>query len=816
MTTVPPTAVLTGVPLDVRHRIDTLNDEADAILMTSMQRARALAAEAYALAERAPYPEGATRALMLTGYSAYFLGHFDEARAAFERAAADAQALTLPGLTARSLSGLAITVARAGQYGEALEHHLACLRLVQSTGDELGQARSLNNIGNLHIELREHDQALQYHLEALEIARRIAHPLLLSSASINAAMDYHQLGRYEEALHLNEVTLQRALDAGYRQHEGLLHGNIAANLLELGRPEDALRAAQVAVALTEELGDRENGCDAQVVCGRALQRLGRLDEAQTYLKGALTLAEDLQVAQRQSEAHQHLADLLEAQGEHARALAHFRAHEQLHRQLIADVLRHKSQVLATQLQVERLSHRAAEEQLRNQELAQANAALQCAQAQLEHQTRHDALTGLLNRAAFEGTLHAAMQSGAPLGVLFIDLDRFKQVNDTLGHPAGDALLMLVADRLRQGVRDGDVVARQGGDEFIVLLRHVQDHADVELVAQRLLDALSLPVTLEGRTLVVTASIGMALFPHDGADVTTLHKHADLAMYSAKRDRRSVRRFQAALSDAAQERLNIEQDLRAALERDELQLHYQPVVPADGRGPCTVEALVRWQHPTLGLLLPARFLPIAEESDLMVGVGEWVLRAACAQLRAWRARWPDLRVSVNVAAQQLDAPDFAGRLTRLLAAHTLDADALELELPARVALDPAALPQYAALAGAGVRFAIDDFGTGYSSMSRLFQVPAQVLKIDRAVIADLLPVSAGRRSSTPLVRALITFAQEAGMQVVAEGVEQPAQARLLRAWNCDRLQGYAIARPMPSDALDAWLARPQRHGGEAPA
>ncbi|WP_245528339.1 EAL domain-containing protein [Deinococcus maricopensis] len=792
------------------RRVDALNDEADAVLMSSMLRAQELAHEAYTLAVSSGYAAGAARAGMLRGYGHYFLGRFEDARTDFEGSLERAAALGLRALEARSLNGLAITDVQTGQFGRGLERHLACLRLVQSMHDDLGQCRSLNNIGNLYINLKEHERALKYHLDALDIATRIAHPIMISSASINAAIDYHDLEQYDEALRLNERSLQRARDGDLRQHECLLLANIAANLLGLGRADEALRSAQAAIALSEELGDQENLCDSLVTMGRVLRHQGRLPEAHAALERALHLAETLNIIPRVDAAHEHLSLVLEAQGAYAAALHHARTHDRISQQLTADVLLHKSQVLAAQLQVERLEHRAAEERLRNQELAQANAALQLAQERLAYQAQHDALTGLLNRAAFEGALQAAVQGpDTTLGVLFIDLDHFKQVNDTLGHPVGDALLIQVAERLSVCVRDGDLVARQGGDEFTVLLRNVQAHADVEAAAQRILDALSAPMDLVGRALVVTASIGIALFPHDGTDVTTLQKHADLAMYHAKRDRRSVRRFQPVLGDAALARLELEQDLRAALDRDELRLHYQPIVASDTLAPVAVEALVRWQHPTLGLLPPGRFVPVAEESDLMVGVGEWVLRAACRQLQVWRARWPDLRVSVNVAPRQFAQPDFAAFVERTLAAHDLDAGALELEVTESAVMDDHGMPQYEALLRAGLHLAIDDFGTGYSSMSRLFQLPAQVLKIDRSLITDLVAPREGHRSSRPIVRSLITFARESGLQVVAEGVEHEEQLQTLRAWQCDRVQGYFVARPAPPEELEVWLERHAR-------
>ncbi|ACO46658.1 EAL domain-containing protein [Deinococcus deserti] len=786
-------------------QVDALNDQADAVLTSSMHRAQELATEAGVLAQRVGYVTGEIRAQMLTGYTHYFLGNYQEAHAAFEDSLSRAEALDLTHVVVRCLNGLAITSAITGNYGQALEQHLRCLKLVQTIDDDLGRARTLNNIGNLYIDLKEYDKALKHHLEALEIAVRIEHPVMISSASINAAIDHHELGRYEESLRLNEQTLQQAWLAGYHQHECLLLANISANLLKLGRLDEAVTMTTQGIAASKELGERENLCELLLTRGQVLTALNRHEEAQVCIQDALKLAQALKSTKRENEAHEALSAVLEARGDYQRALWHARQHEAIERSLHADVLKHKTQVLAAQLQLERLEHRAAEERLRNIELAHANEALQEAQERLAYQAGHDALTGLMNRAAFEATLEAAvLGTQDALGVLFIDLDHFKQVNDTLGHPVGDALLVQVAQRLLQCVRDHDLVARQGGDEFTVLLRNVQEHEAAERAAQRILEALSVPVELAGRQLTVTASIGIALFPQDGTDVTTLQKNADLAMYLAKRERRSVRRFEPGLSAAAAERLDFEQALRAAISSEQLRLHYQPIVSSGTLSPVAVEALVRWQHPTLGLLPPGRFVPMAEETDLILHLGAWVLNEACRQIKVWRGRWPDLRVSVNVAPRQITQPDFVVFVEQTLRTHGLSPSALDLEVTESEVMDDEDLQQYEALLSAGLRIAIDDFGTGYSSMSRLFRMPTQILKIDRSLITGLVEPGPGGRSTLPLVRAMVAVARESGWQVVAEGVEHSDQLRELRKLNCDHVQGYLMARPVGPAETERWL------------
>ncbi|RJF68935.1 EAL domain-containing protein [Deinococcus cavernae] len=784
-----------------RHTVDQLNDEADALLMVSMQRAQELAGEALELAERCGYEAGVARARMLMGYGHFYLANYAQARAAFEESAAVAVSLGLKALEARNLNGLGITFVTTGQPGLGLEYHLRCLQLVQSMQDVLGQAKTLNNLGNLYLDINDFETALTYHLEALELAHQLQHSVLISSASINTALSYHKLGQYDKALSLNLATLERARDANFKQHEGLILANMARDLLVLGQLDDALNVSQQAVQFSDELGDRENMCDALLTLSQVLMSQNQPDAALVPLRQAVTLADALDFSVRQAEGHRDLAALLEQQGAYQEALSEARLAAAAQQAVMADMLQHRTQVMAAQFKIERLEHRAAEERLRYLELSEANAALQTAQERLAYQAQHDSLTGLLNRAAFEELLQASLQSHphTEMGVLFIDLDHFKQVNDTLGHDIGDLMLKQVAERLRHSVREGDLVARQGGDEFMVLLRSMRLHTGAEIAAARILEALSAPMELAGREWRMTASIGVAVFPDDGSDITTLQKNADLAMYLAKRERHAVRRFQADLGQAAMEQLELGQALRRALENGELRLHYQPIVDAQTLEPVALEALVRWQHPQLGLLPPGRFIPVAETSGLMSPLSHWVLREACAQLSHLRARWPALRVTVNVAPQQFVEADFADQVSAALHDFGLDPKAVIIEVTEGAVVGDAGFLQAEELDSAGLDLALDDFGTGYSSISRLHQLPARWLKIDRSLIQDLRPVPE-RRSSRPIVRALITFAHEAGLQVVAEGVEDPQQLQELQDWGCDLLQGYLIARPQSPELL----------------
>ncbi len=432
--------------------------------------------------------------------------------------------------------------------------------------------------------------------------------------------------------------------------------------------------------------------------------------------------------------------------------------------------------------------------------------------QLSYQAQHDALTGLPNRLLFQDRLaHALAQAsrrGTRVAVLYMDLDRFKHINDTLGHAAGDALLRLVAARLDSRIRGSDTLARLGGDEFTVVLDEISDTGDAMRVGSDLIEAMRAPFRVGARELYVTASMGMSLFPDDGADAGTLMANADVAMYRAKDlGRDNVQWFSAEMNELARERLDLENDLRRALGEGELDLHYQPQVDGNGRI-AGVEALLRWNHPALGNIPPDRFVPLAEESGLIVPIGEWVLRRACAQAAAWRrAGHHDLRMSVNVSAVQFKRADWVDTVRRALRDSSLDPAALELEITESLLLQSVQTTSanLFELRELGVGIAIDDFGTGYSSLSYLHRLPITTLKIDRSFVREIDEAPRAGGEVAPVVRTIIALARNLGMSVVAEGVETPTQRQLLLELGCDWLQGFLLSHPLDASGTGRLLA-----------
>jgi diguanylate cyclase (GGDEF)-like protein len=395
--------------------------------------------------------------------------------------------------------------------------------------------------------------------------------------------------------------------------------------------------------------------------------------------------------------------------------------------------------------------------------------------------------------------------GHAFAVMFMDLDRFKNINDTLGHAAGDVLLVETAKRLNECLRESDVIARIGGDEFVVMLRKVSDQSQVSTVARKILSAVVKPLAIHGHECRITASIGISMFPTDALDGETLIKNADAAMYVAKEEGRNCFRFHFRdIRTQSIERLLLESSLRGALERGELLLHYQPKQDLGHGGVSDVEALLRWQHPDRGLLQPSHFIPLAEETGLIVPIGKWVIETACAQNVAWqRQGMPALRIAVNLSPRQFADPGLLGDIGNALDKSGMAPELLELEITESMVMHniERATRVLKAIKSLGVILAIDDFGTGYSSMSLLKKFPIDVLKIDRSFVREITSNSEDKA----IADAIIALGRVLDLTIVAEGVETAEQEAFLRVHNCDEVQGYLISKPVPADEFTAFMA-----------
>lgn len=443
-----------------------------------------------------------------------------------------------------------------------------------------------------------------------------------------------------------------------------------------------------------------------------------------------------------------------------------------------------------------------------------------AEAQIRHLAHHDGLTGLPNRILLYDRIGQALvqanRNNKRAGLLFVDLDRFKEINDSHGHEAGDRLLQRVAERLKSCVREGDTVGRLGGDEFVVLLANIRDYQDARLVAGKVLDTVSHPYLIDRLTLNVTPSIGISVYPDDGRDVEELMRNADSAMYHAKESgRNNYQLFARRMATGVSARLSLEKQLQRALERGEFLLHYQPQIDVQTRTVKSVEALLRWRQENDEIAYPGRFIPIAEETGLVVPIANWVLEEACRDMRRWHeSGLAHLRVAVNLSPRQFRHQDFPNQLTSLLRRYKLDPSCLELEVTESVVMQHAeeAISALRRVKEQGVTLTIDDFGTGYSSLSYLKHFPVDRLKIDKVFVRDLH----SKPDDAAIITAVIAMAHALGLKVVAEGVENQAQLEFLRAQKCDEVQGSYFSAPLPPHELSALLASSSRlSAGGAP-
>jgi diguanylate cyclase (GGDEF)-like protein len=453
---------------------------------------------------------------------------------------------------------------------------------------------------------------------------------------------------------------------------------------------------------------------------------------------------------------------------------------------------------------ERVAQRTRELEIANEQLELSKEQAESVASRMEYHAHHDALTGLPNRTLLNDRItselaHARRQQ-TNAALLFLDLDRFKIINDSLGHAVGDQLLRVIARRLNNCVRDEDTVARLGGDEFMVLLPRISGSADAGRIAKKIIECLVDPISCNGHELHITTSIGISIYPYDGADAETLIKHADISMYRAKElGRNKAVYYTAEMNAGSRKQLAMETNLRKALEKNQLKLFYQPKVDISRNMIIGVEALLRWEHPTMGFISPLDFIPVAEDTGLIVPIGEWVLHTAFRQLQQWHsAGFTDLTVAVNLSSAQLARPGFEDVVAQALSESGLDAAMTELEITENVAMEniDSAIIILEKLKCMGISVAMDDFGTGYSSLSYLRRLPIDTVKIDKSFVREI-PDSA---EDVTIAQAIIAMAQSLKLSLIVEGVENVRQLNFFRQQNVNIVQGYLFSKPVEASEL----------------
>jgi len=458
---------------------------------------------------------------------------------------------------------------------------------------------------------------------------------------------------------------------------------------------------------------------------------------------------------------------------------------------------------------ERVMQRTSELEIANAELATSKSQAEAVAKRMEYHAHHDALTGLPNRILLNDRItaelaHARRQQGK-LALLFLDLDRFKIINDSLGHAVGDQLLRVIARRIGNCIRDEDTVARLGGDEFMVLLPRISGSSDAGRIARKVIDCLVNPVSCNGHELHITTSVGISIFPHDGADAETLIKHADISMYRAKElGRNKAIYYTAEMNAGSRKQLALENNLRQAAGKNQLKLFYQPKIDILKNTIVGVEALLRWEHPTMGMINPMEFIPVAEDTGLIIPIGEWVLNTAFTQLKQWhQAGYTGINMAVNISSAQLSRPGLEDVVAKALQAADVDAGMAELEITENVAMEnlEPAIVILEKIKNTGVTIAMDDFGTGYSSLSYLRQLPVDVVKIDRSFVREI-PDS---HEDVLIAQAIIAMTQSLNLSLVVEGIENVKQLNFFRQQGCNIVQGFLFSKPVEADEMLRMLA-----------
>lgn len=754
------------------------------------------------------------RVLVLQGRALCLQGQYSLGLEAAQQALTLARRVGAGALEAQALSDVGLARQRLGDLAGAMTAFLDGLRLGATQGDEAGVGRALLNIASIHVRLGDSVQALALHEQALESARTCENAELTVDALTRLLEDHFLLGHDHAVLNLTDETLTLAQQHGLTGFECAARRVQSQCLLRLGRVRAALITAQTGLRVAVRARDREAQLALNLAVGQAFLALGEARLSLGFLQDGLTQAEDWPHRDMQWQFHQALTQVFVALQDERRAAYHRGQWQALHAQVYGPDVQERTRQLASQAvqawQERPVTPRTWTAHTWTQELDALTEQLRATRSELALAASQDALTGVPHRSHFQGRAQQHLNLltvGERVGFVLLSLDHMKSLNARFGHAWGDRALVEFARRLEGLLRPGDLVGRQGGDEFVIMLADLNSPEDISRVMGRLLSHLRAPLTVQEQTVNLSVSLGGAVFPDDGTSVEELFRNADLALGHAREGGRNQgQRFEPIMRVQEQRRRTLLFELHGAAERGELRLYYQGQFSLPGRTLKGFEALVRWQHPELGLVPPAEFIPLAEESRLIVDVGAWVLREACRQAQEWGFPQRKLRMAVNVSALQVEDAAFPALVQGVLMEFKLPGRTLVLELTeSMMHRNPGQAGQVIRdLQHLGVQVALDDFGAGFSSLSSLQTLALNQLKIDRSFLGELSHGAAQLPRARLLVDMMVNLAHNMSMDVVAEGVEQDEQLRLLTELHCDGVQGYLLARPQPPQVAQGLL------------
>ncbi len=805
---------------------EQLLQQAQARLTGAPDAALLLARDAAALADAAGELHALARAQLLIGLGLHAEGQLPKAQASLTRAQALAAHLDDPALEAWAASALGVVLGEAGDVTGAAERLEAAGALARGTGQADVRARVLTAQGQLHLLLQEAPAALAAFDEALELLaapegrgeRPDDVPGDRLSAALHRAGTLRVLNRQGEALREFVRLLEQARRLTLPRLVAAVQAGLAQLHMELGHLNEAERFSDAVLRAARPPLDARVG--ALITQARTLSARGMADRAVPLLIRAQTQAAELPAPDRAAEALEALSAAYEQLQRWPEALAAARAHQAAAAAAQSRVLEQRAQVEVWRAGWEHEAQRTQLERDRLEALDAAQAELRQVRDQLEFGLTHDPLTGVLNRVTLELEVNRRLldDPATAFEMLIVRIEQLRPVVDVLGLDVGDAALVSLARRLEARVHAEDaagLVGRYAEHDFAVFRRAPSGERAVRAAAGALLEDLGRPVRAEGQALNLRASLGIAQYPRHGVTFAELGQRAALALQDAGERSAHLGVYSARMGRLARERLTIHHSLHEALDRDELHLHYQPIFELEGLTPVAVEALARWTHPKLGEVSPARFVPVAEASDLIFDLGAWVMRRVHKDLRRFQGAAPGLQASVNVSPRQFGFQGYPAQVQAWLAGSGLRPEDVILEVTEGAMAEDVALERYAALRETGVRLAIDDVGQAYSSLTRLYQVQANVLKLDQRLIERLV-AGPGQRDSRRLVAALIEFGLGSGMRIVAEGVESEAQLAALREMGCTHAQGYLLSRPLPNASVTKLLKGRAGAGGALPS